>query len=298
MEQLPVVLVVDGASEACHSVCQFLTGQYRLLTADTVEQCLIAAMQKPELILLNMALLDDSDISVWQQLKSNPETQNIPVLALVNDDGEGLTMLDSGAADFVCKPIQAVILKARVATHIQLQSQGNKLNFLALHDQLTGLYNRHFLVERAHQSLSKIQRHQTALSIVLLDLDGFRHINDFNGHHVGDLVLQIVSKLLQESFRKEDVVARMGGEEFVILMESGIEEVLDKTESVRQLLQNLKPMGLPLTGSFGVVNVNADNLDFSHLMLLADEAVYKAKADGRNCIVCYDQGHYLSQTSH
>lgn len=298
MEQLPVVLVVDGASEACHSVCQFLTGQYRLLTADTVEQCLIAAMQKPELILLNMALLDDSDISVWQQLKSNPETQNIPVLALVNDDGEGLTMLDSGAADFVCKPIQAVILKARVATHIQLQSQGNKLNFLALHDQLTGLYNRHFLVERAHQSLSKIQRHQTALSIVLLDLDGFRHINDFNGHHVGDLVLQIVSKLLQESFRKEDVVARMGGEEFVILMESGIEEALDKTESVRQLLQNLKPMGLPLTGSFGVVNVNADNLDFSHLMLLADEAVYKAKADGRNCIVCYDQGHYLSQTSH
>ncbi|OEG74350.1 GGDEF domain-containing response regulator [Shewanella colwelliana] len=298
MEQLPVVLVVDGASEACHSVCQFLTGQYRLLTADTVEQCLIAAMQKPELILLNMALLDDSDISVWQQLKSNPETQNIPVLALVNDDGEGLTMLDSGAADFVCKPIQAVILKARVATHIQLQSQGNKLNFLALHDQLTGLYNRHFLVERAHQSLSKIQRHQTALSIVLLDLDGFRHINDFNGHHVGDLVLQIVSKLLQESFRKEDVVARMGGEEFVILMESGIEEALDKTESVRQLLQNLKPMGLPLTGSFGVVNVNADNLDFSHLMLLADEAVYKAKADGRNCIVCYDQGHYLSQTTH
>ncbi|MGE6651329.1 GGDEF domain-containing response regulator [Shewanella colwelliana] len=298
MEQLPVVLVVDGASEACHSVCQFLTGQYRLLTADTVEQCLIAAMQKPELILLNMALLDDSDISVWQLLKSNPETQNIPVLALVNDDGEGLTMLDSGAADFVCKPIQAVILKARVATHIQLQSQGNKLNFLALHDQLTGLYNRHFLVERAHQSLSKIQRHQTALSIVLLDLDGFRHINDFNGHHVGDLVLQIVSKLLQESFRKEDVVARMGGEEFVILMESGIEEALDKTESVRQLLQNLKPMGLPLTGSFGVVNVNADNLDFSHLMLLADEAVYKAKADGRNCIVCYDQGHYLSQTSH
>lgn len=298
MEQLPVVLVVDGASEACHSVCQFLTGQYRLLTADTVEQCLIAAMQKPELILLNMALLDDSDISVWQQLKSNPETQNIPVLALVNDDGEGLTMLDSGAADFVCKPIQAVILKARVATHIQLQSQRNKLNFLALHDQLTGLYNRHFLVERAHQSLSKIQRHQTALSIVLLDLDGFRHINDFNGHHVGDLVLQIVSKLLQESFRKEDVVARMGGEEFVILMESGIEEALDKTESVRQLLQNLKPMGLPLTGSFGVVNVNADNLDFSLLMLLADEAVYKAKADGRNCIVCYDQGHYLSQTSH
>ncbi|MDX1282856.1 diguanylate cyclase [Shewanella colwelliana] len=298
MEQLPVVLVVDGASEACHSVCQFLTGQYRLLTADTVEQCLIAAIQKPELILLNMALLDDSDVSVWQQLKSNPETQNIPVLAMVNDDGEGLTMLESGAADFVCKPIQAVILKARVATHIQLQSQRNKLNFLALHDQLTGLYNRHFLVERAHQSLSKIQRHQTALSIVLLDLDGFRHINDFNGHHVGDLVLQIVSKLLQESFRKEDVVARMGGEEFVILMESGIEEALDKTESVRQLLQNLKPMGLPLTGSFGVVNVNADNLDFSHLMLLADEAVYKAKADGRNCIVCYDQGHYLSQTSH
>jgi diguanylate cyclase (GGDEF)-like protein len=191
-----------------------------------------------------------------------------------------------------------VTLKARVATQIQLQWQTNRLNFLALHDQLTGLYNRHFLVERANQSLSKMQRHQTALSIVLLDLDGFRHINDFNGHHVGDLVLQIVSKLLQESFRKEDVVARIGGEEFVILMESGISEARDKTESVRQLLQNLKPLGLPLTGSFGIVNVNADNLDFSHLMLLADEAVYKAKADGRNCIVCYDKGHYLSQNRH
>ena len=298
MEQLPVVLVVEGAKEACHTVCQCLTGLYRVLTVDTAEQCLSRALEKPELILLSTAIPNNAGLSLFQQLKSNPDTQDIPILSLVNSDDEGVITLEDGAADFLCKPIQAVTLKARVATQIQLQWQTNRLNFLALHDQLTGLYNRHFLVERANQSLSKMQRHQTALSIVLLDLDGFRHINDFNGHHVGDLVLQIVSKLLQESFRKEDVVARIGGEEFVILMESGISEARDKTESVRQLLQNLKPMGLPLTGSFGIVNVNADNLDFSHLMLLADEAVYKAKADGRNCIVCYDQGHYLSQNSH
>lgn len=233
---------------------------------------------------------------VCRQLKADPETAEIPIIFVTakDSDDDEQKGLEIGAVDYITKPIRPAIVRARVSTHIQLKQHSDKLKFMALHDQLTGLYNRHFLAERAAQSLSAMVRHQQELSIVMLDLDHFKKINDFNGHHIGDLVLQAVAKLLQDCFRKEDVVARMGGEEFVILMECGLDIAREKTEDVRQQLARLNPMGLEVTGSFGVVTANPQNAELSHLLVLADEAVYKAKADGRNCVVCYQDGAYLT----
>lgn len=296
MEALSVVLVVDDVKTNVLIMRQCLKGQYQIWAAASGKECLALAKQQPDLILLTIDMPDMDGYEVCRQLKADTDTAHIPVIFVTAKDADdneqkGLAL---GAVDYINKPIHPAIVRARVATHLQLKQHSDKLQFMALHDQLTGLYNRHFLAEWAAQSLSSMARHQTELSVVMLDLDNFKKINDFNGHHVGDKILQAVSKLLQDSFRKEDMVARMGGEEFIILMESGMTEAREKAESVRQRLQQLKPMGIMVTGSFGLLVANAQMTDFSHLLVLAEEAVYKAKADGRNCLVYYDDGQYIT----
>lgn len=295
MEEPAVVLVVDDVKTNLLIMTKCLKDQYQVWTADNGESCLSAAKRRPDLILLNVVMQNMDGYQVCRQLKADTQTTDIPVIFVIDKDlGDEHKGLELGAVDYITKPLHPAIVLARVSTHIQLKQHRDKLKFMALHDQLTGLYNRHFFAERALQSLSSMMRHDTELSMVMLDLDGFKKLNDFNGHHVGDLVLQAVAKLLQDSFRKEDLVARMGGEEFVILMELGLEEACDKVEQVRSKLQQLKPIGIEVTASFGLVGVSVDNADFSHLLVLADEAVYKAKADGRNCIVCYQGGSYVT----
>ncbi|MCG9739981.1 diguanylate cyclase [Shewanella insulae] len=296
MEEQSVVLVVDDVKTNVLIMRQCLKEMFQVWTAESGEECLRVAKQKPDIILLDVLMPGMDGYQVCRQLKADPETAEIPIIFVTakDSDDDEQKGLEIGAVDYITKPIRPAIVRARVSTHIQLKQHSDKLKFMALHDQLTGLYNRHFLAERAAQSLSAMVRHQKELSIVMLDLDHFKKINDFNGHHIGDLVLQAVAKLLQESFRKEDLVARMGGEEFVILMECGLAIAREKTEDVRMKLARLKPMGLEVTGSFGVVTANHHNADLSHLLVLADEAVYKAKADGRNRVVCYQDGAYLT----
>ncbi|QYJ82412.1 diguanylate cyclase [Shewanella rhizosphaerae] len=296
MEEQSVVLVVDDVKTNVLIMRQCLKEMFQVWTADSGEECLRVAKQKPDIILLDVLMPGMDGYQVCRQLKADPETAEIPIIFVTakDSDEDEQKGLEIGAVDYITKPIRPAIVRARVSTHIQLKQHSDKLKFMALHDQLTGLYNRHFLAERAAQSLSAMVRHQQELSIVMLDLDHFKKINDFNGHHIGDLVLQAVAKLLQDCFRKEDVVARMGGEEFVILMECGLDIAREKTEDVRQQLARLNPMGLEVTGSFGVVTANPQNAELSHLLVLADEAVYKAKADGRNCVVCYQDGAYLT----
>jgi len=295
MEEAAVVLVVDDVKTNVLIMQQCLKDQYQVWTADSGESCLSAAKRRPDLILLNVVMQNMDGYQVCRQLKADPETAEIPIIFVTAQDvGNEHKGLELGAVDYITKPIHPAIVLARVSTHIQLKQYHDKLKFIALHDQLTGLYNRHFFAERALQSLSSMVRHRSELSMVMLDLDGFKILNDFNGHHVGDLVLQSVAKFLLDCFRKEDLVARMGGEEFIILMELGLDEARDKVKQVRSRLQELKPIGIEVTASFGLVAASADNSDFSHLLVLADEAVYKAKADGRNCIVCYQDGCYVT----
>lgn len=245
MEEQSVVLVVDDVKTNVLIMRQCLKEMFQVWTADSGEECLRVAKQKPDIILLDVLMPGMDGYQVCRQLKADPETAEIPIIFVTakDSDDDEQKGLEIGAVDYITKPIRPAIVRARVSTHIQLKQHSDKLKFMALHDQLTGLYNRHFLAERAAQSLSAMVRHQQELSIVMLDLDHFKKINDFNGHHIGDLVLQAVAKLLQDCFRKEDVVARMGGEEFVILMECGLDIAREKTEDVRQQLARLNPMG-------------------------------------------------------
>ncbi|WP_372870600.1 diguanylate cyclase [Shewanella sp.] len=284
------VLIVDDVRTNLLVIGQCLKGLYNVREATSGAQCLKLARSEPQpdLILLDVVMPDLDGYQVCKALKSDPMTAEIPIIFVTGrdtdeDEQRGLQL---GAVDYITKPIRPAIVRARVSAHIQLKQQRDRLQFMALHDQLTGLYNRHFLVETASQRLARVVRHRTPMTVVLLDIDHFKKINDNHGHLTGDKVLIAIAKLLNANIRKEDVVARLGGEEFVILLDCGLDIAAQKMENLRGLLESMQPEGLKVTGSFGLVEASPFNADFSHLLVMADDGVYRAKSQGRNRVVC------------
>lgn len=156
-----------------------------------------------------------------------------------------------------------------------------------MRDQLTGLYNRHFLMETAPKKMSEAIRHSLSLSLVVMDVDHFKRINECEGQAVGDVVLTEIGALLKEQVRAEDLAVRFGGQEFVLLMSHCNERgAVAKAERLRAALEALQPQGLWVTASFGVAQLNHDKGgDFSRLFTEADKAVYCAKEAGRNKVM-------------
>jgi diguanylate cyclase (GGDEF)-like protein/PAS domain S-box-containing protein len=166
---------------------------------------------------------------------------------------------------------------------------------LALHDALTGLPNRIFMAERLDQNLAKIRRHGGAVSVICLDLDHFKEVNDTRGHAAGDSLLKSVTKRLESTLRITDTLARLGGDEFVIAQSEAIQpsgaEVL-----CRRILQvisepfEVEGQNLYIGASLGVSVAPIDSLDPEQLLKNADVAMYRAKKDGRNSFRFFEAG--------
>ncbi|WP_394153353.1 EAL domain-containing protein [Loktanella salsilacus] len=171
----------------------------------------------------------------------------------------------------------------------------NIAEHLALHDALTGLPNRIFMAERLDQNLAKIQRHGGAVSVICLDLDHFKEVNDTLGHAAGDALLKCVTKRLESTLRVTDTLARLGGDEFVIVQSDAIQpggaEVL-----CRRILQvisepfEVEGQSLYIGASLGVSLAPIDSLDPEQLLKNADVAMYRAKKDGRNNFRFFEAG--------
>lgn len=221
----------------------------------------------------------------------------IPILAVsgMDDAARRLEILRHGANDFVSKPVIPEEFQARVSNLIinkklfdQVQLQKHQLHELATTDQLTGLFNRHYLNDAAAQAVSNAIRHKNPLSLLVIDLDFFKRINDEHGHDVGDDVLSEVGRLLKRESREGDIAARFGGEEFVLLLSHcDLQNAQIKAEQFRLDLETLKPAGLRVTSSIGVAALE-DGMDFKQLFKQSDEAVFIAKDSGRNCVMVAD----------
>jgi diguanylate cyclase (GGDEF)-like protein len=181
------------------------------------------------------------------------------------------------------------LLKEQKATHIQLQETLSKLKEAASTDELTGLLNRRELNSRMEYELTKAQRNKANLSLLMLDLDHFKKVNDTHGHHCGDLVLKYVADCLKQHFRSTDSIARWGGEEFLILMP---DTNLDEAEQVSSRALNALEKGMfhynahqiKITASGGLCEMNYET-DPELALHIADERLYTAKTKGRNQIV-------------
>jgi len=227
------------------------------------------------------------------------EISELPVLAMTGDDDaqRRIELFHAGINDYVTKPPVLEELAARVNNLInnkrlfdKVQEQKQTLQKLALQDQLTGCHNRHSLVENAPKYIQHALHNNYSLSLVIFDLDYFKEVNDQHGHDVGDVVLKDVGKLLNEQCRKGDFVARIGGEEFLILFpHCNEEETLKRAEHLRQKLENTSLGGVFVTASLGVSILNDSNMaDFNSLYKAADEAVYISKKCGRNRVTISD----------
>jgi diguanylate cyclase (GGDEF)-like protein len=165
---------------------------------------------------------------------------------------------------------------------------------MAHHDSLTGLSNRAMFTDRLEHAFSRIKRSSDGLSVLYLDLDKFKQVNDQHGHHVGDGLLIEVAKRLKGLVRKEDTVARLGGDEFAILLESTSSEqqaieVAKKVIGVFSLPISVAGLDFQCTTSIGVYFTLGDVGSAGIVLRNADKAMYKAKEAGRNRYCLYDQ---------
>jgi two-component system cell cycle response regulator len=240
-----------------------------------------------------------SGTGVVRHIRNREKKQQIPIpisilaMSSFDDTSRKLALFKAGVNDYVPKPIMNEELLARVNNLIlnqhlykQIEVQRQGLEELAMTDQLTGLYNRHYLLDNASKKISASIRHNIDLCLVVIDIDFFKSFNDDHGHAIGDLVLMKVAELLSNHVRNNDIVARFGGEEFVILYEHcPLIHAVDKTETLRKSFEQLEPEGLKVTASFGIAQFNQKDKDFNGLFARADKAVYQAKDNGRNCVV-------------
>ncbi|MGE4455493.1 MAG: GGDEF domain-containing protein [Arcobacteraceae bacterium] len=175
-----------------------------------------------------------------------------------------------------------------------IQQQQILLETLATTDQLTGIYNRRYFFDIANKELSRIKRHHTVCSLLMLDIDHFKNINDRYGHNTGDEALKLFSKTISSLLRDNDIFARIGGEEFVILLldttqEQAYKKGFEIIKSIEKLSIHTDDNNLlRFTVSIGVSELIANDLEIQCAVSRADNALYKAKIQGRNKVVMYE----------
>lgn len=206
--------------------------------------------------------------------------------------------LEAGADDYLIKPVSGEELKARLyaAGRIldaqeQLISAREELRAQAIRDPLTGLFNRRYMEESLGRELHRALRNQQPLGVLMLDLDHFKRFNDAAGHPAGDALLKELGALLQHRTRKEDIACRYGGEEFtVILPGMAVEMARRRAEELREGMKGAEvqhrgqSLG-PVTLSVGVAAAPDHGATTEEILQAADEALYQAKAEGRDRVV-------------
>ena len=289
MPKNQLVLIVDDSPTTLNILTSCIEKSHKVKVATSGVECLEMSEQlpQPDLILLDVTMPNMDGYEVCELLKSNPLTASIPIIFVTGleaeeDEERGFLI---GAVDYITKPFSQVIVRARVNTHLTIKLQQDKLNKMAFYDQLTGLYNRHFLMDTADQKVITAQTNGSSLWVLMIDVDHFKMVNDNYGHAVGDQVLQKVANTLQLESSNMDLIARSGGEEFIILFDSCEgEEAVNKSVGLLDAIESLNPNDINITISIGMAKLEATDKDFDGVLKRADDALYEAKNNGRNRI--------------
>lgn len=257
-----------------------------LVTADRQEAALaILDSQDVTAILLDIELPDSSGLDTLLKIHANAPGIPIVVLSSIADEGLAVRSVQQGAQDFLVKGyVDAHQLTRSLRYAIERKRTEERLNHLAHHDSLTGLSNRKHFYDTLKNSIALARRHETKLALLLLDLNGFKLINDTLGHYVGDLLLQGVAQRLRECMRETDCVARIGGDEFTMILS----DIYDEEDAVAATSKIIEAIGRPFlvdgrsldvgaSIGIGIYPTDADNLE--SLVRNADVAMYQAKSE-------------------
>ncbi|MDO9238578.1 diguanylate cyclase [Methylicorpusculum sp.] len=299
-EYQQTILIIDDAKENIVVLSRLLKSHGNIIFAQNGEEGLLSAMQSiPDLILLDISMPGLDGFEVLMHLKQSPSTADLPVIFITgipdsDTEEKGLTL---GAVDYITKPFSSAVVKARVRHQLKLQrltralkEANTRLTLLAMTDPLTGAHNRRYFIDMLKNEMSRARRYHHPMSLMVLDIDRFKAINDSFGHDVGDQVIIEVVKTSSEVLRKNDVFSRFGGEEFTILMpETTLEEAaqiagrLCEKVSETQITTNDHQINFTISG--GVAQLEDGDQTPEAILKRADIALYQAKQQGRNRIV-------------
>ena len=257
-----------------------------------------------DLILLDLMMPEMDGIEVCTIIKSNPMCQDIPVIFITADESPQslLNAFKTGAIDYLKKPFDKAELLLRVENQLKLnkayaglrKSNDELLEAYALLQQLvtvdplTGLENCRSIMIFTELQIKLAQRYKSFFSILLIDLDYFKKINDTYGHLIGDEILKNIAKILKYVLRNVDHIGRFGGEEFIVILpNTNLKNAVVTAEKVREAIANFKhnieEQIIQATVSIGIASYNPLDDDVNQIIERADQALYKAKSSGRNC---------------
>lgn len=306
--QRPQILIVDDdplAIQVLHNILADL-GQCRFATAG--EEALDSLRESAaDLVVLDASMPGLNGFATCRAVKrEHPDLPVIFVTAAQDPESE-VRALEAGAVDFISKPVEPLVVRARVTTQLKLKAQNDLLQAMILSDPLTGIANRRSLDEHVRVEWRRAQRHRQALSLLMIDIDYFKAYNDHYGHLAGDRCLERVADGIAGTLgRAGDLAARFGGEEFAVLLpETSTSDAAVVAENIRATVQGLaiphadSPVADYVTVSIGVAGEVPEIAGNSvatgprgameqALFDRADAALYAAKAAGRNRVIGHE----------
>ncbi|HEX8438199.1 diguanylate cyclase [Archangium sp.] len=295
-----VILVVEDDPGTRDSLVELLSARFDVLGAGDGHSGLVLARERrPDLILLDRFLDQEDGMAVLEALQEEEVTESVPVIFLTGDTDEATLekCLEKGAVDFVHKPANPRELMARIDRALRQAEQQQRLQVLAQTDALTGLANFRALSMRLDEEFKRANRYQYPLSVVIIDLDHLKAINDGMGHDVGNRAILALASHLRTNLREVDFAARFGGDEFVALLphQTAVEAAVF-AERIRAGLRTVKvtrsdgrpaPFGLSVSVGIADHSVAHPRESTEVLMSAADAALYEAKREGRDRVVVY-----------
>jgi diguanylate cyclase (GGDEF)-like protein len=306
------ILIAEQEDAFRQELVRALAG-HEVSEAATGAEAMAALQRNPcPLVVTNVVVGDTCGLKLMEQAKELDPEAVVVVTTGDSHASKALHALRSGAYDYLRKPCDETVMAAVLRRAVErvalirenqnllaslernieaLRLQNRRLEDMASHDGLTGLHNHRYFVEAFDQELARCRRHERTLSVIFADVDFFKKYNDTQGHQAGDVVLSTLGMLLRREARRATIVARYGGEEFVLLVpETGREGALQYAERIRSLVE-VYPFPArktlangKVTLSLGVATFPDHGTDANMLLKYADDALYRAKASGRNTV--------------
>jgi diguanylate cyclase (GGDEF)-like protein len=292
MEPESNVLVVDDNPDKLHLLEAALTlAGYRVTTATDGDEALAAIESyQPDLVITDVMMPRMNGYELAQRIRANPRTKFIPVI-MQTAAGRRVEDLrrasEVGALGYITDPTDLDLLLARTRTLLEFKAYLDVCEEAAFTDHLTGLANRRRFERQLEREVNRTLRLEHPFSLLMIDIDNFKRLNDTFGHDVGDEAIRRIGKVLSEGTRGIDLAARIGGEEFaVLLVETELTRGLEVADRLRLAIKDLSiPPVDYVTASFGVAECPSNARTSTGILKAADNLLYEAKRNGRDRVV-------------
>jgi diguanylate cyclase (GGDEF)-like protein len=295
MESKSNILVVDDNPDKLNLIKAALNlAGYSVSTATDGDEALIAIESyQPDLVITDVMMPRMNGYELAQRIRANPLTKFIPVImqTAASHRAEDLRRASEvGALGYITDPTDLDLLLARTRTLLEFKAYLDSCEEAAFTDHLTGLANRRRFERQLEREVARMERYGHPFSLLMIDIDSFKDVNDTFGHDAGDDAIRRLSKVLCEGTRGIDLAARIGGEEFAVLLaETSKEGGFEVAERLRTAIKVLEiPTARHITASFGVAECPTDAQTAAGVLKAADVALYEAKRNGRDRVVAME----------